>query len=172
MNYFNDLDIPVAVHVPDGHCRTNSPMYYGIQYNQEGDIELKIGDGPRRIVSGPAVFITHPGTVFHYRLLPGVEHNYHAVCFTGERVRKFIEGGLLSLDPVVYPIRDSARFMRTILELIKMRSLGQQGVCVNLVESLLLQLQLPGERKFIKQTPEQIDALNTLAEKIRQYCTL
>ncbi len=171
MNYFNDLDIPVAVHVPDGHSRINSPMYYGIQYNQEGDIELKIGDGPRRIVSGPAVFITHPGTVFHYRLLPGVEHNYHAVCFTGERVQKFIEGGLLSLDPVVYPIRDSARFMRTILELIKMRSLGQQGACVNLVESLLLQLQLPGERKFIKQTPYQIDALKTLAEKIRQDCS-
>jgi len=171
MKYFDDLDIPVAVHVPDGHCRINSPMYYGIQYNQGGDLELKIGDGPRRIVSGPVVFITHPGTVFRYRLLPGARHYYHAVCFTGDRVQKFIEGGLLSLDPVIYPVRDTARFMQTILELMKMRSLGQKSVCVNLVENLLLQLRLPGERKFIRQTPYQIDALKSLAEEIRRDCS-
>jgi len=171
MNYFDDLDIPVAGHVPDAHCRTHSPMYYGIQYNQEGEIELKIGDGPRRIVSGPVAFITHPGTVFSYKLLPGARHYYYAVCFTGERVRKFIEGGLLSLAPVTYPVHDSARFMQTILELIKMRRLGQQDICVNLVENLLLQLRLPGERKFIRQTPYQINALKSLAEKIRQDCS-
>ena len=52
-----------------------------------------------------------------------------------------------------------------------MRGLGQQDVCVNLVENLLLQLRLPGEHKFIKQTPYQIDVLKALAEKIRQDCS-
>ena len=168
MNYFDDLEVPFAMPVADGHCRTHTPLYYGIQYNQAGVVELKIGNGPRRIVSGPLVFITHPSTEFSYYLQPGVRHYYYAVCFTGERVRKFIKGGLLSLEPVIYPVRDTARFMQTIQELIKMRSLGQQALCVNLVESLLLQLQLPGERKFINQTPYQINVLKSLAEKIRQ----
>jgi len=171
MNYFDDLEIPFAMPVADGHCRTHTPLYYGIQYNQAGAVDLKIGNGPRRTISGPQVFITHPGTEFSYHLQPGVKHYFYAVCFTGDRVRKFIEGGLLSLEPVIYPVRDTARFMQTILELIKMRSLGQQNVCVNLVESLLLQLQLPGERKFINQPPYQIDALKSLAERIRQDCS-
>ena len=170
MNYFDDLDIPFAMHVPDGHSRTHTPRYYGIQYNQAGEVALKIGGGPRRIVSGPAAFITHPGAEFSYRLLPGVRHCYYAVCFTGERVRKFIEGGLLSLEPVIYPVRDTARFMQTILDLIGMRNLGQHDLCVNSVERLLLQLRLPGERKFISQTPYRIDALRSLAERIRRNC--
>lgn len=169
MNFFDDLEIPFAMHVADGHCRTHTPLYYGIQYNQAGSLELQIGDGPKWIVSGSVVFITHPGTRFSYHLLPGEKHNYHAVCFTGGRVRKFLESGLLSLAPVIYPIHDGKRFMQTILELIAGRSVGQREMCVNLVENLLLQIRYSGEQKRSAEiTPYQSQALKALAEKIRR----
>ena len=169
MNFFDDLEIPFAAHVADGHCRTHIPLYYGIQYNQTGSLELKIGSGQKRTVSGSFAFITHPGAQFSYHLLPGEKHNYHAVCFTGERVRKFLESGLLSLKPVIYPIHDSGRFMHAILELIAMRNIGQREMCVNCVENLLLQIHFSGERKrTVEITPYQCQALKELAEKIRR----
>ena len=170
MNYFDDLEVPFAMPVADGHCRTHTPLYYGIQYNQSGTVHLQIGDGPKHVISGSAVFITHPGVKFSYHLLPGEKHNYHAVCFAGERVRKFLESGLLSLDPVVYPIQDSKKFMQTILELIEMRTIGQHDVCVNLLENLLLQIRHSEERKrSVEATPYQTKTLRKLAEKIRQH---
>ena len=169
MFFYDDLEFPFASHVPDGHSRTHTPLYYGIQYNQAGALELKIGNGPKRIVSGSFAFITHPGTQFSYRFLPGEKHNYHAVCFTGGRVQKYLEDGLLSLKPVIYPIPDSRRFMRTILDLIAMRSIGQRDLCVNLVENLLLQIHFSRERKrSVEITPYQSQALKELAEKIRR----
>lgn len=169
MNFFDDLDFPFAAHVGDGHCRTHTPLYYGIQYNQAGTLELKIGNGPKRIVSGSVAFITHPGAQFSYHLLPGEKHNYHAVCFTGKRVRKFLKSGLLSLEPAVYPIHDSKRFMQTILELFSVRSLGQREMCVNLLENLLLQIRFSRERnRSAEITPYQSRALKELAEKIRR----
>ena len=85
MNYYDDLEIPFAMHVVDGHYRVQTPLYYGIQYNQSGTLHLQIGEGPKHVVSGSVVFITHPGEKFSYHLLPGEKHNYHAVCFTGAR---------------------------------------------------------------------------------------
>ena len=171
MNCFDDLEFPFAAHVEDGHCRTHTPLYYGIQYNQAGSLELKIGSEQKRTVSGSFAFITHPGVQFSYHLLPGEKHNYYAVCFTGERVSKFLESGLLSLEPVIYPIHDRGRFMRTILDLIAMRSIGRREICVNLVENLLLQIRFSCERKrAVEITPYQCRALEELAEKIcRDY---
>ena len=171
MIYYDGLEIPFAMHVSDGHRRTHTPLYYGIQYNQSGTLRLRIGDGPEQIVSGSVVFITHPGVRFSYHLLPGEKHNYHAVCFTGERVRRFLDGGLLSLAPVVYPIRDGKRFLQTILELIALRKLDRRDLCVNLVENLLLQIRSCGERVLSPGiTPYQSQAMKDLAEKIRRNC--
>lgn len=169
MNYYDDLEIPFAMHVIDGHLRVHTPLYYGIQYNQSGTVHLQIGNGPKHVISGPAVFITHPGTKFSYHLLPEEKHNYHAVCFMGNRVMKFLESGLLSLDPVVYPIQDSKKFMQTILELIEMRKIGKLDICVNLLENLLLQIRYSGDRNHLAEvTPYQSKALKSLAEKIRR----
>ena len=169
MNFFENLEIPFASHVADGHCRTHTPLYYGIQYNQSGSLELKIGNGQKRTVSGSFAFITHPGARFSYHLLPGEKHNYHAVCFTGERVRKFLECGLLSLKPAIYPIHDSKRFMQTILDLIAMRSIGRREMCVNYIKNLLLQIHFSDERKRTAAiTSYQCRALKELAEKIRR----
>ena len=170
MDFFDSLEISVAGHVVDDHCRTHTPHYYGIQYNQAGSVELKIGDGPKRIVSGSFVFITHPGVQFSYKLLPGEKHNYYAVCFIGERIKKYLESGLLSLKPAVYPIPDSTRFMQTILDLLAIRSSnGPMEMCVNLLENLLLQIHFNGERKrHVKITPYQVQALKDLAERIRR----
>ena len=169
MIFYDNLEIPFASHVEDGHRRTHIPLYYGIQYNQAGSMDLKIGNDPKRTVSGSFVFITHPGAQFSYCLLPGEKHNYHAVCFTGERVWRFLESGLLSLKPVIYPIHDSKRFMQTILDLIAMRNTGRREMCVNLIENLLLQIHFSGERKrTVEITPYQSQALKELAEKIRR----
>lgn len=169
MNYYDDLDIPFASHVKDGHCRAHTPLYYGIQYNQSGTLELQIGDGPKRLVSGPLVFITHPGAQFTYHLMPGEKHNYYAVCFMGGRVRKFIEGGLLSLEPEVYPIHDREKFMQTILDLMTKRCRGQKDICVNLLENLLLQIKDSREQdQAVSLTPYQAEELKKLAYRIRQ----
>ena len=169
MNYYDDLEIPFVSYVKDGHCRSHIPLYYGIQYNQSGTVHLQIGNGPKHVISGSAVFITHPGARFSYHLLPEEKHNYHAVCFMGDRVMKFLESGLLSLDPVVYPIQDSKKFMQTILDLIEMRTLGKRDICVNLLENLLLQIRHSGDRKHLAEaTPYQTKALKLLAEKIRR----
>ena len=170
MDFFDDLEISLAGYVSDDHCRTHIPRYYGIQYNQAGTLELKIGDGPKRIVSGSFAFITHPGVQFTYKLHPEEKHNYYAICFSGERVQKYLESGFLSLQPVIYPIPDSQKFMQTILDLIAIRrSGGPREMCVNLLENLLLQIHFNGERKRpVKITPYQIQTLKDLAEKIRR----
>ena len=168
--FFDQLEIAVAGRVSDDHCRTHIPRYYGIQYNHTGSLELKIGDGPKRTVSGSFVFITHPGVQFSYRLLPGEKHDYYAICFIGDRVRRFVESGLLSLKPGVYPIPDRKRFMQTVLDLIAVRrGGGPREMCVNLLENLLLQIHFYGARKrHVKITPYQRRALKDLAEKIRR----
>ena len=60
MNCFDDLEFPFAAHVEDGHCRTHTPLYYGIQYNQEGSLELKISNDPKLTGNKVYLYLHYP----------------------------------------------------------------------------------------------------------------
>ena len=47
-------------------CGDAYPLYYGIQYIHSGPFYLKVNDGPRLKLKGPAAFLTSPDSRFAY----------------------------------------------------------------------------------------------------------
>jgi AraC-like DNA-binding protein len=167
MNFYKGLRFPFFDSISNGHKRRHIPLYYGIQFNESNTLHLKIGNHKKRSYTGAWVFITHPGTEFTYEIAPNVHHPYWAICFIGPRVKKYLNGGLLSLAPRAYPIHDPERFRKTIYEFVKMHKKGQYDFCTLLLENLLLQIHChTTPNSSIHPLPWQHAILNQLTEKI------
>jgi len=121
------------------------PLYYGIQYNHEGGLSLRIGGGERIVRYGPCAFISHPGAFFEYGSIDGEPRHHNFVCFHGPRAKSYIEGGLLEIGapcPLV-DIKRPERFLQTLHELIAAVHSGafSHDRMVQMLEELLLQMK-------------------------------
>ena len=144
MNFFSGQTFTMGGNSPqDRFHQHRIPLYYGIQYNHAGPVLLRIDDGPIFRADGPHVFFTHPGAFFDYSPPPGMKRHHMFICTEGERIRKYIESGLmdLSADSPLVPVPDPARLylsMRQLLELIRQDNAAPRAVL--LFEEILLQI--------------------------------
>ncbi len=144
--FFSGLSFPAVGFASNEHHRRHRPLYYGIQFNESGRFQLRIGDGKPWELSGAWAFITHPGAEFEYRLDPGDRHFYAYACFIGPRIRDYLSGGLLDLAPRPIRIGDPERFIRALAMLRQYREEHDAARCIWQLEDLLLQLKEESRR--------------------------
>lgn len=152
--YFSGLHFSLGGVSPQ-HMETHKhrPIYYGIQYNHSGKIYVRKDNGARFEGEGAYAFISHPEAFFEYGSPDDSPRSHNFVCFCGERVRSYIEGGLLCINPEnpLIKVENPIQFHKTLLELIYIinnsPTLPERAVLM--LEELLLSLH---EHREVKQT--------------------
>lgn len=149
MNYFSGIIFRGYNDVPD-HPSVYSDKrfdgYYGIQYTHSGRLMFGLNGEQPRVYNAPCAFISCPGETFYYAAPPNETRHHCYLCFSGPRVERFIESGLLAIDkenPVI-PVVNSEHFYSTMLELQRILSAPSGTTlprAVLMLEDLLLQLQ-------------------------------
>ena len=171
MIFFSGHHFSLAGSMPENRATVrNVPLYYGIQFNYQGALRLRIDDGPEFRVEGAYAFITHPGAFFEYGSIDNRPRHHNFICSYGERIRQYIESGLMELNPEnpLIPVRNPERFLQNMHSIIALTSrVGPVPPrAVLLYEDLLLQLHESRE-KALKLTPCQMPYLERLIDEIR-----
>lgn len=113
---------------------------YGIQYNHESELEFAIDGDELKKVSGSYVFFNKPGYYYDYCVPAGCRSRDHRyVTFCGDRVKDYIEAGLLDDGkPELIAIHDPVRFSNA-LHLLYMELLHDRksARAVNLLDNVL-----------------------------------
>ncbi|MBE6406483.1 MAG: helix-turn-helix domain-containing protein [Lentisphaerae bacterium] len=171
MDYFSDLEFVCfgsSKHAT-GVTKDRSFDYYGLQYIRAGEIYVQCGDHPAWQAEGPLLFLTGPGKKFAYHTpCGGREHIY--VCFRGERVSRYLAGGLMPEPGQKILITEEKEFtslMEEIVRKLQKNSRTGFGEAVLLLEKALL---LSGNQP----APRQAGAFNRkiitdFAEKIAEH---
>ena len=148
----------------------NVPLYYGIQFNYQGMMRLRIDNGPEYRIEGAYAFITHPGAFFEYGSVDRRPRHHNFICSYGARIQRYVEGGLMDLNPEhpLIPVRNPEQFLHTMHEIMALTSrVGPVPPrAVLLYEDLLLQLQESRE-SALKLPPYQRPNLEKLIGEIR-----
>ena len=149
-------------------CTDTHPLFYGIQYIHAGPLYLALDGGEEYRFHGPAVFLTSPETHFTYGSPPGTCRQQIHVCFTGPRVRKYLESGLFRLardqEKPYMAIRSPKGFLADMLELVLLLQREQYDFAVAKLEYILLSLQ--HQDRAERHDSYHRDALDTLALQI------
>ncbi len=145
MEYFNGLKFLGCGIIENSCSRVEKYFnYYGIQYNHSGNFQVKFNRRQEYTVNGSYAIITYPGPHFSYGSINAEPRHHSFVCFSGDRVQRFIEGGLLAIDPnqPLIKITRPDRFLETMRDIFGAIHGGaeQYDRAVCLLENLLLQL--------------------------------
>ncbi len=100
MNYFNDIEFVICGHATGTSYGAHNRVfqdYYGIQYIHNGCLDISVDGSPTEHLTKSGVFITYPGASFSYVSPPGTSRDHVYICFRGERVKRYIDSGLLEL---------------------------------------------------------------------------
>lgn len=171
MDYFSDLEFVCfgsSKHA-NGRTKDRSFDYYGLQYIKGGEIYVQCGENPAWQAEGPLLFLTGPGKKFAYHTpVGGREHIY--VCFNGERVKRYLAGGLMPELGEKIVITEEKEFTSLMEEIVRqLQKHSKPAFCeaVLLLEKALL---LAGNQP----APRQAGAFNhkiitELAEKIAEH---
>ena len=170
MDFFSGLTFSMSGSDPQstGYVH-NEPRYYGIQFNYSGPLCLRVNSGRQFEVNGPHVFLTYPGHYFEYGPTAMASRHHNYICTCGPRIRRYIDGGLWTIDPgsPPIPVPHAEKFLRTMLEIMTLvRIPGLTAPrAVLLFEDLLLRIReaATAEQKHI---PYQVEQLNALIRKI------
>ncbi len=174
MNYFDGLEFSLYGMIPEHRGESHHvPLYYGIQYNHAGRFFLRIDRGELLTAEGPHVFLTHPGAYFEYGNLAGESRSHNFLCVYGERVGRYLESGLLPVDPArpLIRVRNPERFLETMGRIVATLRAASPAVpprAVLLYEELLLQLHdaPPPEKRL---PAYQNGYFSRLAQEIRHH---
>lgn len=160
MNYFDGIEF-----IFHGDCPAHEIVirnrqfndYYGIQYNHSGQCDLTIDGEDFHLDSGSG-FFTGPGHTYSYGAPKGKKRHHMFICFRGERIQKFIDGGLFSPNtfPPVFKLHNPEKFHQNLLELQNL--LRYPSSCYNARKTLLLEDIL----LQIVEQPERTRNLNPL----------
>lgn len=148
-------------------CASHFPSFYGIQYVSSGSLKLRVDHGPVHTLSGPVAFLTCPEHYIEYSPLEKNGRDHYFVCFSGERVKHYLESGLFPVDPECpyAAIANPEQFLNEILDLIRMlQDKKNYAFSVAKLEYLLLSMIQPEETE--KDAGFYRNALETLVRKI------
>jgi len=152
--------------------RTSRPIrlfdrnYYCLQYNHAGTIQVKIDDQPEQTVQGPSLLITGPGHRFIFGSEDGWHHNY--IAFSGPRVDRYIETGLLPIRSPLQTIEDSQRFFAEFEFCVNSFKENALPQACHALEGLLVQLQ---RQPAPKEEPHPNRQVRELADAMRDQPT-
>ena len=143
--------------------------YYGIQYTHSGELILQVDDQTPQRAVGPCFFVSGPGALFRYGAPPKQTRHHLFLCFMGERVGRWLAGGLLPPPGTIQTVRRPEEFLaslRRINELIL--QIGERGNerAVLETELLLLNHQASNAPRHGSRLYRQ--KLQNLADAIRE----
>ena len=171
MDYFSDLQFVCFGNSKDtmGISRDRYFDYYGLQFIRSGEIYVDCEGVAPWQAYGPVLFLTAPGRKFTYYTPSGSrDHSY--VCFRGDRVERYLSGGLLPPPGEKIAITEEKEFssvMTDIIHQIRRRTKKSSCEAVLLLEkALFLSVNQP--------PPRQVGAFNykiitDFAEKIAEH---
>jgi len=120
IDYFSDLQFVCHGELKRFYdtIRRNNFDYWGLQFSNRGDFFLQIDSNPPETANSACVFVTFPGADFHYGAADpgnGIEDKIY-ICFTGERVKRYLAGGLLTerRTDALLRISNPEKLMRTM----------------------------------------------------------
>ncbi|MBF0245314.1 MAG: helix-turn-helix transcriptional regulator [Planctomycetes bacterium] len=144
MNYFQDI------HFLHGNCGTQTKGtihlahrdYYCLQYNHAGRIRVQVGDEPERLVSGPSLLLTFPGSKLAFGTGTTDTWHHDYVAFNGPRVQDYVASDLLPIHTPVHQILNGEHFLLTFTDCVRALKRGPEGnaAAAHALEGLLLQL--------------------------------
>ena len=115
--------------------------YYGIQYNHAGELLLQIDDRPQQRISEPCFFVSGPGAFFRYGAPTRDTRHHFFLCFQGERVRRWLKGGLLPPLGTVQLVKRPEEFLAALRHIKSLiTQIGARGHDRAVVETELLLL--------------------------------
>ncbi len=143
MNYFSDINF-----IKCGEFKFYSVNntrrfdgYYGIQYTHSGELVLQLDRRAPLHMKEPCFFVSGPGPLIRYAPPPGQTRHHLFLCFQGERVQRWIDGGLLPAVGTVQQVKRPEEFLaslRRIKELIS--QIGGRGHDRAVIETEMLLL--------------------------------
>ena len=175
IEYFSDIEF-----VCHGDMRFSKGVtfrsdfnYWGLQFCRQGKFFLQIDSNPPEFTQEACVFVTCPGLSFTYGAADETLGIYDKIyiCFRGERVQRYLAGGLLQERSVnaLLTLPDPDKFMRrmrTIRALLMLpRSAENHAGAVIALEQLLLEMQ-SSQAGTPRRADERFAAFAALTEKI------
>ena len=117
--------------------------YYVLDFNESGEMDFQMDDGPVQRLSGPVVFLTFPGPYFRFGRKDGGTWHHRFVSFKGPAADSYAERGLFPASTPVIKITDPVKYAESFDQLL--RRLNSPVIkdyrTIHLLEELLLQLQ-------------------------------
>lgn len=174
INYFSDLKF-----ICHGEMQTAASeyvrddfSYWGLQFSLRGHFRLQINDNAAESTHDAAVFVTFPGARFAYGPAPGEKiENKLYICFAGDRVKRYLEGGMLQerRNDALIKLSEGERFMRKMrsIRALLMRPFSNENHAraVLALEQLLLEMQSSQNNSFYR-CDQRYEAFEALTEKI------
>lgn len=174
IDYFSDIEF-----VCHGDLRRSPTVtrrddfdYWGLQFSRRGHFILKVNDNIE-YTHEACVFVTAPGMSFVYGAADpelGIEDKIY-ICFRGERVQRYLAGGLLVAreQNALIHLTEPDKFMRKMRSIRALLMLPyspeNHARAVLALEELLLTMQSSGAGA-VYRSDERFQAFSQLTEKI------
>jgi AraC family multidrug resistance transcriptional activator len=156
MSYFDGLAFQHHNYLPALHTWIDRAFpYYALNFCASGRILWAMHNHEPRFLNGPVAWWTVPGLRYVYGAAPGETWEHFYATFSGPRIRRMVQKGLLKSaveQPHFVAISNAERFARSFYDLF--HALEHSGTAspraVHHLEDLLLQLgeQTPPEWKI------------------------
>ena len=153
MDYFSDLEFVCfgSSKNATGITRDRLFEYYGLQYIRGGEIYVKCEGEAPWLAEGPVLFLTGPEKKITYYTPNGEGREHIYVCFRGERVNRYISGGLMPEIGKMIRITEEKEFMEVMTAIVRQLqkcSRTSYGEAVLLLEkALLFSMNQPAPRQ-------------------------
>ena len=173
LSYFDDLEFVHHGYKQRSIAKADKKVfdgYYVVQLILSGRVYAKFGDGPEEIGEGPLAFITYPGISISYGSLGKSLREHMFIAFRGERVKNYIESGLLELRqnhyfiPVFEPEKLRQICLRIFTYIQNWDSISNHAHAVLALEELLVQLKIQNLETHPNNSPYR-----HLLEELRGY---
>ena len=148
MKYFDDLEFVCwgKGKKSRNFCKDRLfPGYCGLQFVNSGAIQLKVGSSATVQTRGPVCFFTMPGTPFSYSSPQEETREHYFVCFKGERIKRYVDGGLFpsKAEAEFYPAPDLKEFLgqwKILLSHLRNSKKNSHAESVLILEKMLLDI--------------------------------
>ncbi|MEN8255148.1 MAG: AraC family transcriptional regulator [Verrucomicrobiota bacterium] len=143
--------------------------YYCLQYNHAGPIQIQIGKSAPKTIAWPCTLFTFPGPRFRFGT-KGTDTWHHSyLAFSGKRVQRYIDAGLLSRENPICRVHDSEHFLQSFTKCVKAMKRGPAGhsMAVHTLDGMLFQLLEEGEN--FSEEPQQNNYIKKLVDQIQDH---
>lgn len=158
MNHLKNIEFIAWSHRPECNAWMDKKYdYYVLDYAENGNLSMQIGNNSVQHLKGPVVFLTFPGPRFRFGRHVG-HWNHRFISFKGKLADSFVHSGLFPIGAPVLKISAPQRFGSSFDELLKYMDEPEYGAsrAVYMLEGLLLQLHEQDAEKTNRRSDPRI----------------